>query len=156
MLRAFIARMNGVEPWAEWRADQGELVGLDAVDDAVADFPLHLAVAEVAPPDQDVGLRERLLGEVRVVLVGLILGRHRDGANGQRRVLLQMVGDRVAEEVVAVRLLLRGLLLVPDQHADGRLVGGTPRSRQKAQRERRRGCGDDGTAGGGVGHGRAG
>ena len=56
--------MGGVE------GDEGELAGLDAIDDAVGGFPGDFALALVAPPDEDVGFVEGVVGECGVV-VGL-------------------------------------------------------------------------------------
>ena len=69
-----ISRLKIREKWPEWRTIRpmpSRTPRVDAVDDGVA----HLVVGDVAPPGQDVGRGEHLVGQA---VLGLIEGRRAD------------------------------------------------------------------------------
>ena len=57
---------EGLGPVGGMEGDEGELAGLDAIEDFFREFFLHFTIADVAPPDQQVGVVEKFVGEALI------------------------------------------------------------------------------------------
>ena len=107
------------------KGDEREFARLDPLDDVAADLGRKLSVAAMSPPDQDIGLVERLGGNA---LIGVI---EADRVNLEARLFLQISSDFVAKEIV-IGLSLFGLLLIPDKDSNRAVLGGQVRDDTRA------------------------
>ena len=103
--------MGGVE------GDEAELAGLHSLDDCFDAGVVLILYLAMTPEDQHVGLVERGVAEA---LVGI---GQAGGLYLEILILRQFASERLAEELTAVGLHLLGLLLIPDQDADGLRFG---------------------------------
>ena len=99
--------MSGVE------GDEGEAAVADAGGDAFGVGVGEGGVADMAPPDDDIGGIER--GFVDALFWGGEVG----GFDFQTWEGAEVGGDGFAEEEIPVGFFLFGLLFIPNEHADG-------------------------------------
>lgn len=101
------------------QCNEVEISSDDAIEDALSIFIGDVVMADMSPPDQDIGPVEVLVGEA---LIGIIEG---DGADVEFGIGegLELGGDFVAEKIF-VGFFLPGLSFVPDKDVNGGVVSG--------------------------------